>query len=187
MSQEPWEHVVGELASRGRRPPGRDDRLGGRSPLPRRLTAPDLASVRVLSERGAGEHHAVALTVDDATGERYRIIRELVRTTAGDGGWRIRSGCEGLDRVIAGKPDPYVSLYAYAAGHFFAGGRVQSASTEPARIRLVWDDGYAIEDSIENGIVLLFGTRDTLELAVVEFLDLAGHVIGAHVTFIDEQ
>jgi hypothetical protein len=88
--------------------------------LPPRLSAPDLASVRILSERGTGDHHAVALTVDDATGERYRIVRELVRDLGDRGGWRVCSGCEGLERVIAGKPDPYVGFYAYAAGHFFA-------------------------------------------------------------------
>lgn len=78
-----------------------------------------------------------------------------------------------------------MSFYAYAGGHFFAGGRVQSTSTDPARIRLVWDDGYALEDEIQNGIALLFGTRDALEPATAEFLDPARHVIGAHITLID--
>jgi len=121
------------------------------------LTAPELASVRVLSERGARDRHAVALTVDDATGERYLIIRELVRDPGEDGAWRCCSGCEGQDRVIPGKPDPCVSFYAYADhGHFFAGGRVQSASTDLTRVRVRWDDGYAVEDEIQNGIALLF-------------------------------
>jgi hypothetical protein len=54
------------------------------------LRAPDLASVRVLSERGAGDRRAVALTVNDATGERYLIIRQLVRDLEGEvtGAWR---------------------------------------------------------------------------------------------------
>jgi len=114
-------------------------------------------------------------------------FRELARDLEGDGGWHICSGCEGPDRVIPEKPDPYVSLYAYAAGHFFGGGRVQSASTDPARVRLVWEDGYALKDEIQDGIVLLFGARDALEPATVEFLDPAGRVIGAHVTFIDQR
>ena len=188
MPQEPWECVVDELGLRGAQPAPRHHPPGGRAPLPPMLSAPDLASVRVLSERGAGDRNAVALTVDDATGERYVIIRELVRVLEGDGAWRRCSGCEGQDRVIPGKPDPYVSFYAYADhGHFFAAGQVQSASTDPARVRLVWDDGYALDDDIRNGIVLLFGTRDALEPATVEFLDPAGHVIGAHMTLIDER
>jgi hypothetical protein len=152
------------------------------------LSAPDLTSVRVLSERAAGDRRAVALTVDDATGERYLIIHELVRDLGEDGDWRRCSGCEGQDRVIAGKPYPYVSFYAYADhGHFFAGGRVQSASTDLTRVRLRWDDGYALEDEIQNGIALFFGARDALEPATVEFLDPAGRVVGAHLTFIDER
>lgn len=152
------------------------------------LSVPDLASVRILSERRAGDRYAVALTVDDATGERYVIIRELVRDLGEDGAWRRCSGCEGQDRVIPGKPDPYVSFYAHADhGRFFAGGQVQRASTDPARVRLVWDDGYALDDDIQNGIVLLFGTRDVLEPATAEFLDPDGHAIGAHITLIDER
>lgn len=152
------------------------------------LQVPDLASVRVLSERSTSDRCAAALTVDDATGERYLIIRELVRDLRYDGAWRRCSGCEGLDRVIPGKPDPYVSFYAYADhGHFFAGGRVQGASTDVPRVRARWDDGYALEDQIQSGIALFFGGRDALEPATVEFLDPAGRVIGVHKTFIDER
>jgi hypothetical protein len=51
---------------------------------------------------------------------------------------------------------------AYADGHFFAGGRVQSASTDLTRVLVRWDDGYVLEDKIQNGIALLFGARDAL-------------------------
>jgi hypothetical protein len=45
-----------------------------------------------------------------------------------------------------------------------------------------WDDGYALEDEIENGIALFFAARDALEPATVEYLDPVGRVIGAHAT-----
>jgi hypothetical protein len=89
-------------------------------------------------------------------------------------------------RVIPGMLDSYVSLHAYAAGHFSADGRVQSGRLDLARVRLRWDNGYAVEDRIENGIAMLFGARPALEPATIEFLDAAGHVMGAHVTFVDE-
>jgi len=187
MPQEPWKSwksVADELARRAVNPVAR--RRPPHGPQPQILREPDLASIRVLSERGAGDRCAVALTVNDATGERYLIIRELVSDLEEDGDWRSCSGSEGQDRVIPGKPDPYVSLYAYADGHFFVGGRVQSASTDLTRVRVRWDDGYALEDEIQNGIALFFGARDALEPATVEFLDPAGRVVGAHVTFIDE-
>ena len=62
-----------------------------------------------------------------------------------------------------------------------------SASTDATWVRVRWDDGYALEDEIENGIALLFGARNELERATVEFLDASGRVIGAHATFIDER
>jgi hypothetical protein len=79
-----------------------------------------------------------------------------------------------------------VSLSAFAAGSFFAGGRVQSESADVALVRLVWDDGYTLEDEIQNGVALFLGTRDSLDPATAEFLDPAGRVIGAHKTLIDE-
>jgi hypothetical protein len=185
MPTEPLRFVVDELAR------------GAARPIPQRrfppgalaiLSAPDLTSLRVLCERAAGNRHAIAASVNDATGERYVIIRELVRDGENDDGWRRYSGCEGQARVIPGKPDPFVSFYAYAGdGHFFAAGEVQSASTVPARVRLRWDDGYALEDAIENGVVLLFGARDVLEPAMAEFFDSAGKMIGAHATLVDER
>jgi ribosomal protein S18 acetylase RimI-like enzyme len=184
MPQEPWRFVVDELRQRAAHPAPRRRPRG--APRPPRLSVPVLSSVRVLSERRAGDRQAVALTVEDATHERYLIIRELVRDHEQDSGWRHYGGSEGPDRVIPDKPEPYVSLYAYADGHFFAGGQVQSPPTELARARLVWGDGYAIEDEIQNGVALFFGARDALEPATVEFLDEGGQVIASHVTFIDE-
>ena len=127
------------------------------------------------------------MTVNDATGERYLIIRELARDPGVASGWRMRGGTEGPDRVLPDKPDPYVSMSAFATGgRFFAGGRVQSTSAEVARVRLVWDDGYVLEDEFQNGAALFLGARDSIDPATAEFLDSAGRVIGAHRTLIDE-
>jgi hypothetical protein len=79
-------------------------------------------------------------------------------------------------------------MYACATGgSFFAGGRVQSTSANVARVRLVWDDGYVLEDELQNGAALFFGARDSFHPATAEFLDSAGRLIGAHTTPIDEQ
>jgi len=185
MSQEPWKSVADELARRAVNPVAR--RRPSHRPQPRRLRKPDLGSIRVLSERCAGDRGAVALTVDDATGERYLIIRELVRDQGVPSGWRMGGGSEGPDRVIPGKPDPYLAMSALATGGtFFAGGRVQSTSAEVARVRLMWDDGYLLEDEVQNGAVLFLGVGDSIDPATAEFLDTAGEVLGAHRTLIDE-
>ncbi len=80
-----------------------------------------------------------------------------------------------------------MSFYAYASDHFFAAGRVQDTAGNATRIRLTWDDGYALEGEIENGTVLLFGMRSALEPATAEFLDDAGEIVGAHTALIDER
>jgi hypothetical protein len=97
----------------------------------------------------------VALTVNDATGERYLVIRQLKRDLSVPGGWLVGGGSEGPDRILPDRPDPYLSMSAFATGGcFFAGGRVQSTSADVARVRLVWDDGYVLEDELQNGAVL---------------------------------
>jgi hypothetical protein len=185
MPQEPWKAVADELARRAADRAARPRPRHG--PQPKLLKEPDLASIRVLSEREAGGRCGVALTVNDATGERYLIIRQLNRDSGVPGGWLVRGGSEGPDRILPDKPDPYLSMYACATGGcFFAGGRVQSTSADVARVRLVWDDGYVLDDELENGAVLFFGARDSVDYATVEFLDSAGRLIGAHTSLVDE-
>ncbi len=48
-----------------------------------------MASIHVLRERRDGHRCAVALTVEDGSGQRYRVIRELVRE---DDQWRMGAG-----------------------------------------------------------------------------------------------
>jgi hypothetical protein len=185
MTQEPWKAVADELARRAANRAARPRPRHG--PQPKLLKEPDLASIRVLSEREAGDRCGVALTVNDATGERYLIIRQLKRDISLTGGWLVGGGSEGPDRILPDKPDPYLSMSAFATGgSFFAGGRVQSTSADVARVRLGWDDGYALEDELENGAVLFFGARDSVDYATVEFLDSAGRRIGAHAGPVDE-
>jgi hypothetical protein len=148
------------------------------------LQVPDPASIQVLSERSTSDACAVAVTVVDADGDRYLVIRTLIQEA---GEWRRQGGSEGIDRTITSNHDPYLPLDAHAnAGRFFAGGRVHSTALDVARARLVWGDGYELNEEVENGVVLFLGARDSLEPATVEFLDQAGRVIGRHPAVVDE-
>ncbi len=114
-------------------------------------------------------------------GERCFVI--AVFTDDGD---RLRraGGSEGPDRDVPGRRGPFLGLYAYVSnGVFFAGGRVQSDGLDIARVRLVWEDGYELEDVVQNRVVMFFGARESWEAAIVEFLDPAGQVIGIHQVF----
>lgn len=72
-------------------------------PQPKLFKEPDLASIRVLSEREAGDRCGVALTVNDATGERYLIIRELNRDLSVPGGWLVGGGERGSGPDTSGQ------------------------------------------------------------------------------------
>jgi hypothetical protein len=169
-----------ELSGR-RKPHSRHPRSPGH---PKRLQAPDLSSVRILSERNESDESAVALTVEDEDGDRYCVIRVVRRE--GDR-WRRAGGSDGLVRSITGVHDPYLPLYAYANGHFFGGGRLHTTMPDVAQARLVWEDGQRIEAEVENGAVLFFGTRDSLDPATLEFVDSSGSVVGRHPAFANER
>jgi hypothetical protein len=173
--------VLKELSNRADMRPSR--RLPKHSGLPKRLV-PDLASIQVLSERRTSDTCVVALTVADLSGDRYLLIRVFIHEA---GEWRAAGGSEGLDRTVRAKHDPYLPLYAYAGGRFVGGGRVNTTTFGVARVRLVWEDGYELEEEVENGVVLFLGSRASLDPATIEFLDQAGCVLGSHSAFVDER
>lgn len=178
MSESAVEHVVRDLSSRAELRP---DSRPRHHPGPPILRRPDPTSLRVLSERRTSDRCAVAITVNDMDGERCFVI--AVFTDDGD---RLRraGGSEGPDRDVPGRRGPFLGLYAYVSnGVFFAGGRVQSDGLDIARVRLVWEDGYELEDVVQNRVVMFFGARESWEAAIVEFLDPAGQVIGIHQVF----
>ena len=148
------------------------------------LQAPDPASIQVLSQRSTSDSCALALTIDDVDGDRYLVIRALIHQA---GEWRMSGGTKGLDAPITSKYDPYLPLYAYANGRFFGGGRVHSTAHAVARVRLFWDDGYELEEAVENGVVLFLGARDSLDPGTAEFLDQARCAVGRHPAFVDER
>lgn len=129
-----------ELAQRAHAKPGRPSVPAGR--LPPMLLKPDMTSVRVLKERRSGDFEAVALTVEDQDGSCWLVIRQAILDADE---WRFAGGSEGQDRDVPGRDGPFLGLYAYANGGFFAGGRLQAGGVEVAHVRLVWEDGYELD------------------------------------------
>src|SRR6478672_11932753 len=93
----------------------------------------------------------------------------------------------GLDRGLAGKPDPFLSLSAFCTeGRFFAGGRLQDDAEAVTRAELAWDNGQMLIDTVENGVVLFLGQRDELDPATVSFYGSDGALIGRQRALIDD-
>ena len=141
--------VVNELSQRAAawRPAAR---LRGPPGLPKRLQAPNAASVHVLSERSTPDSCAVALTVEDVDGDRWLVIRQFIREA---GEWRGGFGTERVDQPVPGKSGPYAALSARLHdGRFFGGGHVQSAGYRIARVRLVWTMAISSKMTSRTGL-----------------------------------
>jgi hypothetical protein len=153
MSGSAAQQVISDLSARAQ---SRRAHRRARPTTAGRLEMPDPASIRILSERGTFDRCAAAVAADDASGWRHVVIGVFAKDREE---LFVRGGSEGPDHDVPGRKGPYLGLYAYADGHFFAGGRLQSAGLEIARVRLVWEDGYELQDTVENGVVMFLGAR----------------------------
>lgn len=145
----------------------------------------ELASAQFLSVREAQCQWAAALTIEDQFADRYFAFHHL--TEHAGIGWQAAGSFIGPDHVLPGKPDPSLSLDALCAeGVFFAGGRLQDHAGAVTRVELAWDDGQTLTDTVESGVALFLGNRDSLDPAIVRFYHAAGSCIAHHRALIDE-
>jgi hypothetical protein len=181
---DPRQVVLDDLAHR---PVGDRARVPRRSRVgvPRGLRAPDLQSVRFLKERGIPGRRLFAVTVDDDLGDRWFALACLEQDP--QGGWRQHGGVEGPDRPVVGREEPWLNLGAvWDAEHFFAGGQIQGAAADIAVVRLVWPDGFTLEDDAASGAALFLAARVPQGPARAEFYNAAGVLIASHETLKDE-
>ena len=144
-----------------------------------------LPSARFLRVREAGCRWSAALTVEDHVGDRYLAIYHFTHDDRA--GWQETGSFLGLDRGLAGKPDPFLTLSAFCTeGLFFAGGRLHDDAGTVTRVEFAWDDGQTLTDMVENGVVLFLGHRDELDPATASFYGFDGALLGRQRALIDE-
>ena len=80
---------------------------------------------------------------------------------------------------------PWVNFAAqWGPEHFAAGGHVEGSGSEQAvNVRLIFTDGYTLEDSVDAGIVLFFEPRSVVLPADVEILDEHGELLTKYKEF----
>ena len=124
--------------------------------------------------------HSVAFT-------NYRGIpvEEIIRTWQNsDGSWAVApvGGGGGHGPV---RTKPWVNFAAqWGPEHFAAGGHVEGSGSEQAvTVRLIFTDGYTLEDSVDAGIVLFFEPRSVVFPADVEILDEHGELLTKYKEF----
>ena len=141
--------------------------------------------MRFVKERGLPGRRLLALTVDDGLGDRWFVLSCVEQD--GDGGWRTHGGVEGRDRPVLGREEPWLNLQGmWDAERFVAGGQIQGRAAEIAVVRLVWPDGFTLEDNADSGVALFLAARVPQGPAIVEFYNAAGVLIASHATLKDE-
>ena len=107
------------------------------------------------------------------TNHRGIQVSLVVRTwQKPDGSWVVApvgGGALGPSR----RKKPWVNFTAgFGADGFTAGGYVEGIGSDRARVvRLIFADGFTLEDSVENGVVLFFESRGVAFPADVNILD----------------
>jgi hypothetical protein len=99
------------------------------------------------------------------------------------GGWRVRGGAGGAGSTPR-RSTPWVNLGGGGwPDQFYAGGRIDTAGLDVARIELRFADGLTLEDDTDAGVAL-FITGETVEMpATVALLDQAGNDVATHRAF----
>ena len=111
--------------------------------------------------------HSVAFT-----NNRGIPVEWVIRTwQKSDGTWVVAPVGGGGHAPLRTKP--WVNFAAqFGPDHFAAGGHVEGSGSEKAvKVRLIFADGFTLEDSVDAGIVLFFEPRSLAFPADVEILD----------------
>jgi hypothetical protein len=118
------------------------------------------------------------------TNHRGIQVEWIVRT------WQ-NSDCSWVVAPIGGgghaprRTKPWVNFAAhFGPEHFAAGGHVEGRGSEQAaNVRLIFADGFMLEDSVDAGIVLYFEPRSPAFPADVEILDEHGGLLTKYKEF----
>jgi hypothetical protein len=138
-------------------------------------------TLRFLKERCLPGRQVHFVCFEDKKGQQIHFTCYVEQDAAGN--WQFR-GAAGDG--ITGTPGPVVEQGWTNLGgggmpdHFYAGGTVADHGLDVVRIRLVGKNGTAIEDIVENGIVL-FLTDQPITLPIeAEIYDRSGKLVYQH-------
>jgi hypothetical protein len=111
----------------------------------------------------------------------------LIRTWQEPGGAWVAAPIGGGGGGGPHRSKPWVNFAAQWNAHLLAaGGHVTGQGAESAHlVRLTFADGTAIDDVVENGVVLFFTTPGVAFPARVEILSAAGEVLAEYDEFDD--
>ncbi len=142
----------------------------------------DTATVHTLKERTIPGYGLYMVAFRDEAGQQYHGHCFLDQDATG--AWRVKGASwnEGIVGIRTPTRDqPWVSVFGGGDDRtFYAGGNVVDHNRGVMRVRLISPNGVALEDTVENGLVL-FLTDQYVEVPLkVEMYNPSGEIISTH-------
>ena len=138
----------------------------------------DPTTLRFVKKRGIPGHELHAVAFDDRDGRHYRYLVGVVKRADGD--WKVN----GLAGGGVGDPPrdlPWVNFCGWGwPSAFRCGGWVTGRGSKAAvRVRLRFRRGPELEDSVDDGVVLLIADARVEMPAIAEILDANGSLLAS--------
>ena len=140
----------------------------------------DPDTIRFVKQRAIRGHELHAVTFADRDGTRYRFLVGVVQQA---GGWKdLAGGSEGNPP----RDQPWVNFCGWGWPNSFCGGGwvIGSGSEAAARVRLRFRRGSLLEDTVDDGVVLLISDARVEVPATAEILDASGSLLASHSAFL---
>jgi hypothetical protein len=148
----------------------------------------DPSTIRFIKHRQSERRHLYFVTFDGAIPQlgpdsRYPWSGVFPVEPEPDGGWRVRGGAGGAGKGPR-RSTPWVNLGGGGwPTQFYAGGHIDNAGLDIARVELRFANGHALTDDSDAGVAL-FITDQTVEMpATVALLDQVGNELATHPAF----
>jgi hypothetical protein len=142
----------------------------------------DPNTVRFVKVRGIPGQELHAVTFADRDGKNYRFLIGVVKDP--DGRWGV-SGQAGGGGNDPPRDRPWVNFCGWGWPHSFNGGGwvVGSGSAEATSVRLRFQNGTILEDTVDDRVTLLIADTRVDMPATAEILDPRGSVLASHTAF----
>lgn len=142
----------------------------------------ETTTVRFVKHRAipGQELHAVAFAGRD--GRHYRFLIGVVN--GAQGGWTVH-GAAGGGGNDPPRDQPWVNFCGWGWPRSFCGGGwvIGRGSEAAARVRLRFHEGPMLEDTVDEGVILLIAETPVEVPATAEILDAAGSLLATHRAF----
>ncbi len=142
----------------------------------------DPDTVRFVKQRGIPGQELHAVSFADRDGRNYRYLVGVVQDAKG--GWQVK-GLAGGGEGDPPRDQPWVNFCGWGWPRSFCGGGwvIGSGSKAAARVRLRFRGGPMLEDTVDDGVVLLIADARVDVPATAEILDANGSLLASHSAF----